>query len=410
MKRHARSLKLIQLTAFAFVLAPHASAAPKYIPVIGSYFSIGQHHFEGKRSGLGGNTSLTFVPALQFSNRFSVIPTIETAYRAVRSAEELANGSKLFQDTWENGVGVKAVHGLNEHWKLKERIGYRTKWFRETSDESWTKGLYDYRIYNIGTEIERTWKKNVSAALGYDFSYLQFPNYVSLESTQSNDRARELAGDNVLDNRIHLLSLRIVNPFFFRIVNQFQAIYSPRYYVDQNVVNITGLLTAEKRKDTYTGGTLALERVFRTSRKTNLIANLRYGYTRFRSNQNHYDAQATAFLENYYDYNQHVVGPQLTFAFAPQKAGTMLLETGYSYSKRGYTDRVVQFLDGTYGTDKLRITETAFNLAYSYPLAKNFRLRISSSFGRSRSNNQFEQLYRYNYKNSNYQFGFTYDY
>src|SRR5688572_21638973 len=82
-------------------------AVPQYIPVINGLFTTGQWYFEGENSALGGNAALNFVPAIRFTNRFSLIPSIETNYRGTRSAEELAGGSTLFQDTWENATSVK---------------------------------------------------------------------------------------------------------------------------------------------------------------------------------------------------------------------------------------------------------------------------------------------------------------
>src|SRR5690348_5776996 len=79
-----------------------AVAAPTYIPVVNSEFSMGQWYFDGSRSSLGGNAALSVVPALRFSNRFSVLPSIQSRYRGTRSTEELAGGNTLFQDTWEN--------------------------------------------------------------------------------------------------------------------------------------------------------------------------------------------------------------------------------------------------------------------------------------------------------------------
>ncbi|MCB4755417.1 MAG: hypothetical protein LHV69_00455 [Elusimicrobia bacterium] len=385
-------------------------AGPTYIPVISGQFYTGQYYFEGEKSGLGGNAGLTFVPALRYSNRFSLIPTFESFYRGTRSAEELAGGSTLFQDTWENGVSLKGVHGLSREWKFRENVGFKSKWFRETSDEKWNKGLYDYRIYNGGLELERQWSKNLSLAGGYDFSYLQFPNYSSLESDQSGDLAREYAGDHVLNEYIHLVSLRSVTPFYWGVRNRISLIYSPRSYTDQHVAKATGLLGSEKREDTFLGGTLDVERSFRTSQNTTLFGSLQYGYSQLGSNQNHYDARQTMFIGDFYNYAQNQVGLQLTLAVGRSEAGPMAFETGYIYSRRDYSDRPKQDADGAYLTDKVYITETYLNLGFSYPLSKNFRLRAISNFGRSKSNNEYETLYRYNYSNANYQFGFVYDY
>ena len=66
-----------------------------YIPVASGELTTGQWYFDGTKSGLGGNASMALVPAMRFSNRFSIIPTVESQYRGTRSAEELAGGTTL---------------------------------------------------------------------------------------------------------------------------------------------------------------------------------------------------------------------------------------------------------------------------------------------------------------------------
>ena len=385
-------------------------AGPKYIPVVNGFFSTGQWYFDGERSSLGGNVNLTFVPALRYSNRFSLVPIIETKYRGTRSAEELAGGNTLFQDTWETGATIKAVHNLGRKWKLRERVGARTKLFRETTNESLGKGLYDYRIYTVGSEIERKWGKRTSVALGYDFSFLMFPNYDSLESNQSDDLAREFAGDDALDTYIHLVALRSTFPLYWKMSGSFQGYYSPRNYRDQTVVDLSGLLSPEKRLDRFTGTSFALERFFKMSSKMHFLTNISYGYAAHDSNQNHYDARLTTFVPDFYDYDQQKVGGQLSFAYGLNQLGPIVFDTGVSYSIRNYRHRVTQNSNGAYLNSKLWQEDITTTVGFSYPLTKFFRLRTVATFGHSRSNTNYEEVYRYNYNNANYQFGFTYEY
>jgi hypothetical protein len=410
MKLTSQTLGKIVLVLAVVMLQQSATAAPKYIPVASGQFTTGQWYFEGERSSLSGNAYLNLVPALQFSNRFSLIPSFESSYRGTRSAEELAGGSTLFQDTWENVLSVKAVHGLNKNWSLKERVSGRMKWFRETTDESWTDGLYDYNSVTIGAEIERRWNKKSSVAFGYDYSILSFPNYNSLESGQSGDSSREFSGDDVLDSGIQLITLKGEMPLFWSMKSSLQGFYNPRSYNEQTIVQLSGLLSPEKRKDVRSGGNLSLSRDFDIKKKARLFTTLNGGYAEVNSNQNHYDARLTTFVPDFYDYDQKTVGAQLALAFGSSPTGAMVVETGFGYSRRDYRSRVIQSVDGAYLTEKLYISETAINFAFSYPLSKNFRARASSSFGRSKSNNDYEAVYEYDYDNANYQFGFTYEY
>jgi hypothetical protein len=405
-----RAARFIALSLTALSFSADAFAARQIIPVINGQFSTGQWYFEGQRSSLAGNVGLSIVPAIRYSSAFSLIPSFETNYRGTRSTEELAGGSTLFQDTWENGVGLKAVHSLGQKWKVRERIGVRMKWFRETTNETWNNGLYDYRTYTVGAEAEHQWSKKKGVAAGYDYSFLQFPNYESLESTQGSSLAREYVGTDVLNATVHAMSLRAYMPLFWGLQSHLQTFYSPRFYTDQTIVELTGLLTPEKRKDDLAGGSLSLERPFNLSLHTKLISNVSFGYTGMNSNQNHYDARLTTFQSDFYDYDQQRLGTNLTFAVATSGTGPVLIDTGYSYSRRDYRHRTIQSVDGDYLGSKLYITESNFSLGFSYPLSRNFRLQTTSSFGRSKSNNDYEEVYRYNYNNANYQFGFTYEY
>jgi len=404
-------LKICSAVFLGFFLtaAGRLWAEPKYIPVANGLFSTGQWYFDGTKSEVGGNAAMTFVPAVQFSNNFSLIPTLQTNYHGTRTAEELAGGNTLFHDTWDNGVSLKAVNGLGSDWFIKENVGYRFKWFRETVDESWNHGLYDYQIYDGGTELEHRWGKHISLAAGYDFSYLRFPNYVSLESGQSSDDAREFSGAHVLDERIHLFSLRFQTPLFWKMDGSLSTFYSPREYTNQTVVVLTGLLTPSSRRDVYFGNTATLNRVF-PIKKTRLISSVSYSYASMDSNQNHYDASQTQFVANYYAYDQSAVGMNFTLAFGNKLESPMLIDLGYNYSNRNYRSRIIQMADASYQQEKLSMIEQALNLGFSYPLSKNFRVRTTSAFGWSKSNNRYESSYSYNYRNAEYQFGFTYDY
>jgi len=390
-------------------IAVSQAKAGEFIPVTVAQFTTGQWFFDGRKSALGGNLGAQFVPAYRFSDKFAILPTIETNYRGTRSAEELSGGATLFQDTWENGLGLKAVMSPTERWTYRARLSGRMKWYRETSDETWSDGLYDHQSISAGAEAERKWGK-VGLAAGYDFTNLHFPNYQSLESDQSGDQARELAGTNVLDSNIHMLSLRGHTPLPGRFGLDVSGFFAPRMYEDQHVVTLSGLFTPSTRLDTASGVNLALGRSFRGPKSSMLAASVLYGYAGLQSNQNHYDARLTAFIPDFYDYDQQSMGAELRTGFGRTYAGPMTFDVGTTYTRRNYRSRPIQDAEGAFLGEKLSTTETAVSAAFGYPLTRNIRARVSTSFGRTRSNNKFEQLYRYNYSNANYQFGFAYEY
>ncbi|MFN0118260.1 MAG: hypothetical protein ACKVQC_08245 [Elusimicrobiota bacterium] len=393
----------------SMVLVGSAFSA-EYIPLINGQFYTGQYYFEGEKSGLGGNVGINFIPAIKFSEKNSLISNVESQYRGTRSAEELAGGNTLFQDSWDNAINIKAIQNNQKGFKLKERMGVRQKWYRETSDENWNKGLYDYRTFTGGLEGEYSWGKKKKLALAYDFSFLKFPNYQSLEASQDN-LAREFSAENPLDNYIHVFSLGTELPLFFGFGLKMNIVYSPRFYTDQTIVNKSGLLTASKRNDVYSGLTSGIDKRWGFGHWGIFTSRLNMGYTNFSSNQNNYDARVARFNDDYYSYDVKSVGAQFSLGIKGPQAGPIILETGYSYSHKNYLNRHIQTVAGNYNeNEKLFITDSMVNLGFSYPIAKHFRAKIQSNFGQTRSNNDYEAVYQYNYNNSNYQFGFTYEY
>jgi hypothetical protein len=169
-------------------------------------------------------------------------------------------------------------------------------------------------------------------------------------------------------------------------------------------------LTATERTDTTSGVNFSLDRSFRGPRSSVMQASILYGYLGLQSNQNHYDARLTTFVPDFYDYDQQSVGAQVRMGFGQTGAGPMTVDLGGSYTHRNYRSRPIQDVDGAYKTERLYQIETSVIAGFGYPLTRNLQARVSTSIGRSTSNNEYEELYRYNYSNANYQLGFVYEY
>ena len=58
---------------------------------------------------------------------------------------ELAGGGTLFQQSANGSLGAKWVKRFDGGWSLKPRVGLRQEFFRETVDEKWGRGLYDFQ-------------------------------------------------------------------------------------------------------------------------------------------------------------------------------------------------------------------------------------------------------------------------
>lgn len=391
----------------AALLWSGAAGAAEVTPLWALQFMGGQHFFEGRSSALAGNIIVNYTPAVKFSDRWSLLPTYAGSYSGTRDVQELAGGGTLFQDSMSHGLLVKSVHQLGERWKLKPSAGAKLELLRETVDEKWGDGLFDYRKLSGGLEAEFDQTKSAGGRLAYDFYQLAFPNYESLESAADPTLARELAGAKVLDSSNHLVTLGWWSPLPAAGRLDVAVFANRRLFADQPVVKSDGGLTGTDRADTTLSLNIETAYPFTVGDTVRAVGTLGVSYGSQSSNQNHFDARKAVFLSNYYDYNQWSLAPQVSAAFGESKWVSSLSAT---YQRRTYSNRPTQDENGDYLSEKLYLNELTTQFAVTYPVAKNMRLRFQTSLAWSDSNMRYEKVFRTNYKIANYMMGFSYEY
>jgi hypothetical protein len=368
----------------------------------------GQHFFEGKASSVAGNINILVAPTLKFNKTFSLIPAYLGEYRGTRDVQELAGGGTLFQDSTSHGVFVKGVYQVLSSLKVKPSLGARAEFLRETKDEAWGKGLFDYRKYSGGLEGEYDFTREMGTRLSYDYYFLDFVNYKSLESASDPTLSRELAGQDILNSRNHLGTWGFWYPLLGLVRGDFTVSHSLRDFPEQRVVILSGDLSQTRRQDKGLSGTLGFHNSpLALSPRMRLAGNLSLGYIMNESNQNHYDARKTFFIQDYYNYNQVSVSPQVVLAF---KGQPWVVTLGGQWRERTYDERPIQDKEGNYLNPKLKVTEISSRLGLSWALSKYFKVRALTSMAWSDSNMEYEKVFRYNYKIVNYLVGFSYEY
>ncbi len=389
------------------MLLPAFSFAATVTPVTDIRFFGGQHFYNGAASALSGNFDMTISPAVKFNDRWSLIPTYMGSYQGTRDVQELAGGGTLFQDSTNHGVLVKGVYQPLERWKFKASGGARYEFLRESKDEKWGNGLFDYRKYTGGVETEYNHSNKTGGRMAYDFYTLNFSNYQSLESSQDPTLARELVGKDVLNSQNHLMTFGFWAPLPSQVRLNMSAYYNLRNFGDQPVVNAAGSLTGTDRQDSIMTAALGLSRPIFLGENVKMVGDLGGAYTAQDSDQNHYDARKTLFLSNYYDYKQTSFSPRLSAAFG---GAPWVASLSGTFSDRNYAQRPIQDADGNYLTEKMHVRDIYATLSVSYPISKGFKLRALSNLGWSHANTKYDKVFKYNYRIANYLFGFSYEY
>ena len=404
----------------ALFLALTASAA-EWTPVFNASLSGGQYFFLKQRGSLGGNAALNAAGMAKLSERWSVMPLYSVSYRGTKGVDEGVGAGTLFQQQMDHALSVTGIRRIGAStWRLKPSAGYKREFLKETRDETWGKGLFDYEKISVGLEAENMYKDPFSWRVGLDAFRVRFPNYSSLESQSGVDPfgsplGRELASKNVLDTFNWQLSASGSRPWPYADPKfVFQGSYSFLYkdFLDQRLVDATGQFQNTGRRDflqTIAGsiGRPIPLRVFGQAGRLDLNMGLNFSYNL--SNQNTFDATFAKLLEDSYSYWTIGAGPAATLSWGGVKTPSWT-SASLRWSRQSYMGRLVQDGDGVYGGATQRHDRYAFALAYGYPIAPQFTMTARANFLWATSNHKYQKGYTYDYRAANYLIGVSYEY
>ncbi len=409
---------------FALAVASEV-AAVEVIPVYRGHLLGGQYFIKGRNASLSGNAALLAAPVLEFNERWSAIPMFAGNYNGTKGIGDGVGALTLFQQSMDHRVSFTGIYSVpSTNWKAKASTHYKRYFLKETIDETWGKGLFDYDKIGLGLEAENTYKDPFSYRIGFDVFRIAFPNYESLESKSGVDPTgnplnRELASKDVLDTMNFQLTASASRPFPYddpvvSVSGSVSTLY--QNYEDQRLVTNTGQFQTTKpygRQDFLTTASfnVGYPREFRLS---GLPYRLSTAFTvngAFNgSNQNTFDAAGPRFIYDAYSYYSYGFGPSASLSWGNPKRPTAM-SLSFLYTRLQYTGRLAQDSTGKYLTDEHQFQDRWIaGLGSSYPILPNFNLVGRANFLWQNSNHAFEKTYLYTYRTANYMMGFTYEY
>jgi len=358
---------------------------------------------------------------LRQSQEWTFMPMYTGDYQGTKGVDDGVGAGTLYQQKMDHKASFGVIRTPpSTAWRLKSSASYKREFLKETRDESWGLGLFDYEKIAVGFEAEDVYREPFSYRLGFDFYRIRFPNYQSLESNagtdpQGNPLGRELASRNVLDTYNYQLSASVTRPFpYEEPVVSLSAGYSLLFqdWYDQRLVDIRGQLVDKGRRDFLQALSLGAaypRAVGWFGREARFETSFSLSGSYNGSNQNTYDAARTQFVSDSYSYASFTLGPSFTYSWGDRKrpAWTSL---GFRYSSTQYLGRLVQDGDGVYQSEHQYQDRYFLGLTYAYPIARGFYLKAQSNFLWARSNQHYEKTYAYNYRTANCMMGFTYEY
>ncbi|MFH1619099.1 MAG: four helix bundle protein [bacterium] len=417
LERRKQSVAVLRMFLFGTLLLT-AYRLPLTAAEVTPYFNAsllgGQYFFGDNEGALSGNASVLTSAALKFSPAFTLVPLYSGRYQGTKQVADMAGGGTLFQALMNHRVALKGIYSFTPSFRIKPEAGFKHEFLRETRDEKWGKGLFDYQRPGFSIETEYTYRDPFTVRAGYDIYKISFLNYTSLESQigeTEGSLARELAGARVLDSLTHNVYVAGSREMPWRSLGEAYFSFTMRGYGEQRVVNETGQFDSDARKDAVMAGNLSWRFPRRLKSDGKIIPGLTLTYVRSDSNQNSYDAQRTKFIGNYYDYDRLGAGLNASLQIPLEGEKRFWdVRLGLGYTRVNYTGRPVQDSAGLYMSDKIYLNELTAGGSVSYPVVRNFRWTASLQYGKQSSNMRYEKLFRYNFNIFTYLMGFAYEY
>lgn len=396
----------------------------EYIPVYRGSVLGGQYFIGNTKASLSGNASLLAAPVISFNDKWSLLPVYSGNYRGTKGTNDGVAAGTLFQQQMDHRVSATGLYNLDgTNWRFKPGVSYKREFLKETLDETWGLGLFDYEKLGVGFEAENVYKDPFSYRFGLDFYRIRFPNYQALEANvgadpQGNPLGRELASKNVLDTYNYQFSFSMARPFPYeepKVSLQVGVSSLMQSYIDQRLIDERGQPTNHRpygRRDYQQnlGTSVTYPRDVKIG-KTDCRLNSNFGLNVVYngSNQNTFDAAQTKAVFDSYSYWGYGLGPNFSLVWGDSKRPTSV-NLAASYGRTQYVGRLTQDANGTYVSSRQWQDRYSTTLAYNYPIAAGFYLKAQSNFLWATSNNAYQVTYLYTYRAANYLMGFTYEY
>jgi hypothetical protein len=387
------------LTALSIFASPLA-AEMKITPVASLDLLGGKYYLDSDAASFEGRADAYFSPAINLGEGHDLIPVYTGSYSGTQDVQELAGGGVLTRQRQGHSLSLKYVY-TRDFDKYKPRVSYSRALVRETKDESWGDGLFDYDTFSVGFEAEQE-RPHGTFAESYDFFSVTYPNYATLLSdsqsvfsdTDTFNQLSTNAGENPMDNLSHRLAFSyswFPEPLSMKAGYDFTW----RYYGDQALAANPSVgqspFKGDKRSDLVQNFTLSASRVLKP---VFVSAGARVGW--LSSNQASYDNTRQKYMDDYYSYIDFSLTPAMTLML---RNGSQF-RFGLEWRKVFYLGRPAQAADGTYGNEEIDQTYWLTSVSARYPLFDRFYARGSFNYQLSDSNMRYEDNYRYNYKSS----------
>ncbi|MCX7911196.1 MAG: hypothetical protein N2505_06440 [Endomicrobia bacterium] len=404
---------IITLTLILFTNLTNATT--KVTPIINISLLGGQNIFEKETSGFSGYLDSNISVPISFGNFSTLLPMLNLKYVGFKEVQELLGGGTLYQETFDTMLLLKLIQHIYGGVYIKPKIVLKSEAIKETKDETWLNGLYNYNRGTFGIELSKDFAKKNYLTTGINFSKITFPNYTSLAYETKDTFGIEIT-TNVGKNPLDYTSTHIYIEDELNLNEntklKFAINLNNKNFLEQKIVVDGPQYSDEKRKDQTFYITLGINYVSKHFKASVAYIGAEFTFVSNDSNQNHFfvDPNYPAFIKDYYDYRGSIIKIPINYIFT-LKGKTAIIGATVVTETKNYINRPIQDKNtGEFLEEKVRIVQNSTTIFFEYKLNANFSLKLLTNSYSSFSTMEFEKLYKYNYEGMYYLLGINYRY
>ncbi|MBL7085402.1 MAG: hypothetical protein ISS43_04775 [Candidatus Omnitrophica bacterium] len=375
--------------------------APKKVTIIGNVTVLGSYSKVCGGNNLSGlYASGNFAPVVRLSERDYLIPLYSGLYKRQRQIINEEEGGRLYTTIMNHNFSLMHKHIYPA--LLTQRItGFASlNYNKETSDESFGDGLYDYRDYGASVDYQynliKTETDKGTLLFGGKYYFRRYPNFHSLISLSAQAAPEE----DEKDQNVFGANSRYTHRFTDKLILSLSYDFLFKRFSDKYTVDENGILEDKKRKDRV--HFFKLDGDYRLSKR--FILGLDTEIELNNSNQNYYDTMNTPlalgddiFVPHYFNYNRYEIKPSLTYLFPLKENKNIAFKLAYAYTLRDYPNRNIKNAQNVYQSETQEDRIHAAYLNISYPITKELSFLINADYMHIISNMEYERFYRYDY-------------
>ena len=339
-------------------------------------------------------------PNLQLNDNTVWINAYNGNFNRSKQVVTQEEGGRESTTQQSHSITTAIKHNVTKTWSLRPLFFADWVFVKETNDEDFGDGLYDYR--DIGGGIESAWtlvdtkEQENTLRLGFRLFDREYPNYQSLLSLFDPNGTREIDEKDFLGYKTSL-SYDAISAKEWSWGLEGILVYKD--FSDKQTINSNGIRTGDNREDflnyvnAYLSRPISKEFIFRLDGQFAL--NL--------SNLDFYDTRNTlglgddSFISDYFDYYSFLVRPTLAYVKEVEKGKKFSLSLSYAFSILQYTGRLAQNRAGAYLSDEQEDTSHTFSSRVSVPITKQLSWITVGTYSINESNQEFETFYLYDY-------------